>query len=156
MDENVKAVSEKAEFDGKDQSEIEKPAVKADAGMGERDGKDVTPLSAEAILKRAKAENEKFGDERQRGKMQWAGYAGFDAMILSCAIVVFVTVAVGDAVPYVIWAVMETGLAVQTIVQACALKKAARVLSCIAAALITAGALVFWTLWIMQLCGVII
>ena len=116
-------------------------------------------LSAEEILERAKRENEKLGDERQRGRLLWGNYAGFIATTLACVIVMLVTTFVNGEVPTGIMAILFTGIAAQNIAQACVYRacvsgKKVRVASAVCAALITIGAAIYWVLWILELCGV--
>ena len=116
-------------------------------------------LSPEEILERAKKENEKLGDERQRGRMQWGNYAGFLATTLACVIVMLVTTFVNGEVPIGLMAILFTGIAAQNIAQACVYRacvsgKKVRVASAVCAALITVGAAIYWALWILELCGV--
>ena len=111
-------------------------------------------LSAEEILERAKKENEKLGDERQRSRMQWGNYAGFVATALSCVIVMLVTTFVNGEVPTGLIAILFTGIAAQNIVQACISRNKVRVISAVCAALITASAAIYWVMWILELCGV--
>ena len=111
-------------------------------------------LSPEEILERAKKENEKLGDERQRGRMQWGNYAGFLATTLACVIVMLVTTFVNGEVPMGLMAILFTGIAAQNIAQACVSGKKVRTVSAVCAALITVGALIYWVLWILELCGV--
>ena len=111
-------------------------------------------LSAEEILERAKKENEKLGDERQRGRMQWGNYAGFLATTLACVIVMLVTTFVNGEVPMGLMAILFTGIAAQNIAQACVSRKKVRTVSAVCAALITIGAAIYWVLWILELCGV--
>ena len=111
-------------------------------------------LSPEEILKRAKRENEKLGDERQRGRLKWGNYAGFIALELAVAIVLLVKVCTQDAVPTEIFAMLFTGIAAQNIAQTCISRKKVRVVSAVCAALITASAAIYWVMWILELCGV--
>ena len=111
-------------------------------------------LSSEEILERAKKENEKLGDERQRGRLQWGNYAGFFATTFACVIVMLVMTFVNGKVPTGIMAILFTGIAVQNIVQACVYRKKVRAVSAVCAALITAGAAIYWVFWILELCGV--
>ncbi len=111
-------------------------------------------LSPEEILERAKKENEKLGDERQRGRMQWGNYAGFLATTLACVIVMLVTTFVNGEVPIGLMAILFTGIAAQNIAQACVYRNKMHVVSAVCAALITAGAAIYWVLWILELCGV--
>ena len=111
-------------------------------------------LSAEEILERAKKENEKLGDERQRGRMLWGNYAGFLATTLACVIVMLVMTFVNGEVPTGLMAILFTGVAAQNIAQACVSGKKVRTVSAVCAALITTGAAIYWVLWILELCGV--
>lgn len=111
-------------------------------------------LAPEEILERAKKENEKLGDERQRDRLQWGNYAGFIATILSCAVVMIVKIALEKVVPTELMATLFTGIAAQNIVQACVCTKKMRVLYSVTAALITAGTVMYWVMWILELCGV--
>ena len=111
-------------------------------------------LSSEEILERAKKENEKLGDERQRGRMLWGNYAGFLATTLACVIVMLAMTFVNGVVPTGIMAILFTGIAAQNIAQACVSGKKVRTVSAVCAALITVGALIYWVLWILELCGV--
>ncbi len=111
-------------------------------------------LTAEEILARAKKENEKLGDERQRGRMLWGNYAGFLATTLACVIVMLVTTFVSGTVPTGLMAILFTGIAAQNIAQACVCRRKVRVVSAVCAALITLGAAIYWVLWILELCGV--
>ena len=111
-------------------------------------------LSPEEILERAKKENEKLGDERQRGRMLLGNYAGFLATTLACVIVMLVTTFINGVVPTGIMAILFTGIAAQNIAQACVSGKKVRVVSAVCAALITVGATIYWVLWILELCGV--
>lgn len=111
-------------------------------------------LTPEEILARAKKENEKLGDERQRGRMLWGNYAGFIAVTLACVIVMLVTTFVSGTVPTGLMAILFTGIAAQNIAQACVSRKKVRVVSAVCAALVTLGAAIYWVLWILELCGV--
>ena len=111
-------------------------------------------LSPEEILERAKKENEKLGDERQRGRMLWGNYAGFLATTLAYVIVMLVTTFVNGEVPIGLMAILFTGIAAQNIAQACVSGKKVRAVSAVCAALITIGAAIYWVLWILELCGV--
>ena len=111
-------------------------------------------LSPEEILERAKKENEKNGDERERGKIQWCNYAGYVAIALSCVVVMIVLTVINGKAPTAVMASLFTGIAAQTVVQACVCRKKVRVVSAVCAALITAGALLYWALWILELCEV--
>ncbi len=112
-------------------------------------------LSTEEILVRAKKENEKNGDERQRSQMQWANYAGFIGMELACVIIMFSKIFTGNEFSPEFFCIMFTGVAAQNIVQACVNKnKKTKVVFIVCAALITAGALIMWIFWILGLCGI--
>ena len=111
-------------------------------------------LSPEEIVARAKRENEKLGDERQRGRMAWGNYAGFIASTLAAAIVLLVEVCVGDRLPTEIYVILFSGIAAQNIAQACVCAKKFRALYIVISVLITAGVVMFWVTWIMELCGV--
>ena len=111
-------------------------------------------LTPEEILERAKKENEKLGDERQRGRLLWGNYAGFLATTLACVIVMLVTTFVNGEVPIGLIAILFTGIAAQNIAQACVSRKKVRAVSAVCAALITVGAAIYWALWILELCGV--
>ena len=67
-------------------------------------------LSSEEILERAKKENEKLGDERQRGRMAWGNYAGFIATTFAAAIVLIVEVCVHDRLPTEIYVILFSGI----------------------------------------------
>ena len=111
-------------------------------------------LSPEEILTRAKKENEKLGDERQRGRMAWGNYAGFIATTLAAAIVLLVEVCVGDRLPTEIYVILFSGIAAQNIAQACVCAKKLRAVFIVTSVIITAGVLMFWVMWILELCGV--
>lgn len=111
-------------------------------------------LSAEEILERAKKENEKLGDERQRGRMQLGNYVGFIATTFSCVVVMLVMTFINGEVPTGLMAILFTGVAAQNIAQACVSRKKVRVVSAVCAALITTSAAIYWVLWILELCGV--
>ena len=111
-------------------------------------------LSPEEILKRAKRENEKFGDERQRGRIVWGNYAGFIALELAVVIVLLVKVCTQDAVPTEIFAILFTGIAAQDIAQACVCVKKLRPFYIVIDVLIAACAVTYWVFWILGLCGV--
>ncbi len=111
-------------------------------------------LSPEEIVARAKRENEKLGDERQRGRMAWGNYAGFIATTLAAVIVLLVEVCVGDRLPTEIYVILFSGIAAQNIAQACVCAKKFRALYIVISVLITAGVVMFWVTWIMELCGV--
>ena len=112
-------------------------------------------LSTEEILVRAKKENEKNGDERQRSQMQWGNYAGFIGMELACVIIMFSKIFTGNEFSPEFFCIMFTGVAAQNIVQACVNKnKKTKVVFIVCAALITAGALIMWVFWILGLCGI--
>ncbi len=111
-------------------------------------------LSPEEILKRAKRENEKLGDERQRGRLKWGNYAGFIALELAVAIVLLVKVCTQDAVPTEIFAMLFTGIAAQNIAQACVCVKKLRPFYIVICVLIAACAVAYWVFWILGLCGV--
>ena len=113
-----------------------------------------TQLSPEEIVARAKRENEKLGDERQRGRMAWGNYAGFIATTLAAAIVLLVEVCVGDRLPAEIYVILFSGIAAQNIAQACVCAKKLRAVSIVTSALITACAVLYWVMWILELCGV--
>ena len=111
-------------------------------------------LSPEEILTRAKKENEKLGDERQRGRMAWGNYAGFIATTLAAAIVLLVEVCVGDRLPTEIYVILFSGIAAQNIAQACVCAKKLRTVCIVTSVLITAVVLMYWVMWILELCGV--
>ena len=112
-------------------------------------------LTPEEVLERAKKENEKLGDERQRERLQWGNYAGFIAVMLSCVVVMLVMTFLYGTVPTGIMAIFFTGVAAQTVVQACVMqRKKLRVTFSVCAALVTAGTLMYWVLWILELCEV--
>ena len=111
-------------------------------------------LSPEEIVARAKKENEKLGDERQRGRMAWGNYAGFLAATLAAVIVLLVEVCVGDRLPAEIYVILFSGIAAQNIAQACVCTKKLRAVCIVTSVLITASAVIFWVTWIMELCGV--
>ena len=113
-----------------------------------------TQLSPEEIVARAKKENEKLGDERQRGRMAWGNYAGFLASTLAAAIVLLVEVCVGDRLPTEIYVILFSGIAAQNIAQACVCAKKLRAVSIVTSVLITACAVLYWVMWILELCGV--
>lgn len=112
------------------------------------------PLSPEEILGRAKRENEKMGDERQRGRMTWGNQAGFIAATLAAAIVVFVEVFALDRAPTEIYAILFAGIAAQYIAQACVCVKKWRPFYIVTSVIITACVVFFWVAWILELCGV--
>ena len=111
-------------------------------------------LSPEEILVRAKKENEKFGDERQRGRLLLGQYAGFIATELAAVIVLLVVTIVEDRFPIEMFLILFTGLSAQNIAQACIYRKKVRVVSIVCATLITACTVMYWVLWILGLCGV--
>ena len=113
-----------------------------------------TSLSPEEIVARAKRENEKLGDERQRGRMAWGNYAGFIATTLAAAIVLLVEVCVGDRLPTEIYVILFSGIAAQNIAQACVCAKKVRTVFIVTAVMIAAGTAMFWVMWILELCGV--
>ncbi len=113
-----------------------------------------TELSPEEIVARAKRENEKLGDERQRGRMAWGNYAGFIATTLAAAIVLLVEVCVGDRLPTEIYVILFSGIAAQNIAQACFCTKKVRTVFIVTAVMIAAGTAMFWVMWILELCGV--
>ncbi len=113
-------------------------------------------LSSEEILERAKKENENLGDERQRGRMAWGNYAGFIATILSAVIVLIVKTFLRGSIPNEIFAIFASGIAAQNIAQACVCTKKFRTLYIVTSVLITAGAVLYWVMWILELCGVVL
>ena len=123
--------------------------------MEEREEGAPEELSPEEILERAKKENEKNGDERERGKIQWCNYAGYVAIALSCVVVMIVLTVINGKAPTAVMAILFTGIAAQNIVQACVNKqKKTKTVFIVCAVLITAGTAVYWVLWILGLCGV--
>ncbi len=135
--------------------------------IGEKNGAELSPeetvqaeieqteLSPEEILERAKKENEKNGDERQRSQMQWANYAGFIAMELACVIIMFSKIFMSDKFSPEFFCIMFTGIAAQNIVQACVNKnKKTKTVFIVCAALVAAGTVIMWTFWILGLCGI--
>ena len=112
------------------------------------------PLSPEEILGRAKKENEKLGDERQRGRMAWGNYAGFIATLFAAVIILFAELFTRDRIPTEVYLIMFSGIAAQDIAQACVCAKKFRVTYIVTSVLTTAGAVMFWAVWIMELCGV--
>ena len=115
-----------------------------------------TSLSPEEIVARAKKENEKLGDERQRGRMAWGNYAGFLATTLAAAIVLLVEVCIGDRLPTEIYVILFSGIAAQNIAQACVCTKKLRALCIVTSVIITAVVAIFWVMWILELCGVVL
>ena len=113
-------------------------------------------LSPEEIVARAKRENEKLGDERQRGRMAWGNYAGFLATTLAAAIVLLVEVCIGDRLPTEIYVILFSGIAAQNIAQACVCTKKLRALCIVTSVIITAVVAIFWVMWILELCGVVL
>ena len=112
-------------------------------------------LSREEVLTRARNENAKNGDERQRSQMQWANYAGFIAMEFACVIIMFTRLFTSDEFTPEFFCIMFTGVAAQNIVQACVNKnKKTKPIFIVCAALITAGTVIYWVLWILGLCGI--
>ena len=112
-------------------------------------------LSRDEVLLRARNENAKNGDERQRAQMQWANYAGFIAMELACVIIMFTKIFTGNEFSPEFFCIMFSGVAAQNIVHACVNKnKKTKVVFIVCAALITAGALIMWVFWILGLCGI--
>ena len=113
-------------------------------------------LSREEILSRAKKEN-KYGDERQRGQMQWANYAGFIAIEFACIIIMFSKLFTSEKLSPEFFCIMLTGIAAQNIVQACVNKnRKTKIVFIVCATLITAGALLMWIFWILGMCGIVI
>ncbi len=112
-------------------------------------------LSREEVLSRARTENAKNGDERQRSQMQWANYAGFIATEFACIIIMFSKIFTGNEFSPEFFCIMFTGVAAQNIVQACVNKnKKTKVVFIVCAALITAATAVYWVFWILGLCGI--
>ena len=112
-------------------------------------------LSRDEILSRARTENAKNGDERQRSQMQWANYAGFIAMEFACIIVMFSKIFMSDEFTPEFFCIMFTGIAAQNIVQACVNKnRKTRTVFIVCAALVTACAVIYWVFWILGLCGI--
>lgn len=119
------------------------------------EGTEEKALSREEILARAKNENKKNGDERQRGRMQWGNYAGFIAMEFACVVVMFAKIFTEEKFSPEIYGILFTGLAAQNIVQACVCtSKKQRIAFIVCAVLITLGTAVMWTFWILGLCGI--
>ena len=111
-------------------------------------------LSREEVLSRAKSEN-KYGDERQRGRMQWANYAGFIAMEFACCIVLFGKIFTSDEFSPELFCILFTGIAAQNIVQACVNKnKKTKTVFIVCAVLITACTVLYWVFWVLGLCGI--
>ncbi len=111
-------------------------------------------LSRDEVLSRAQKENQN-GDERQRSQMQWANYAGFIATEIACVIIMFTRLFTSDEFTPEFFCIMFTGVAAQNIVQACVNKnKKTRTVFIVCAALITAGTVLYWILWILGLCGI--
>ncbi len=116
---------------------------------------DEETLSSAEILERAKKENEKFGDERQRGRMQLGNYAGFMAVEFACAVIMIVSLIVYRDVPPELYCILFTGCAAQNIVQACVNQnKKTKMFFTVCAVLIAVGTAIMWVLWILKLCGV--
>lgn len=113
-------------------------------------------LSSEEILERAKRENEKLGDERQRGRMAWGNYAGFIATTFAAAIVLLVEVCVHGRLPTEIYVILFSGIAAQNIAQACVCTKKLRTVCIVTSVIITAVVAIFWVMWILELCGVVL
>ena len=112
-------------------------------------------LSREEVLSRARTENAKNGDERQRSQMQWANYAGFIATEFACIIIMFSKIFTGNEFSPEFFCIMFTGVAAQNIVQACVNKnKKTKIVFIVCAALITAATAVYWVFWILGLCGI--
>ena len=86
--------------------------------------------------------------------MAWGNYAGFIATTLAAVIVLLVEVCVGDRLPTEIYVILFSGIAAQNIAQACVCAKKFRALYIVISVLITAGVVMFWVTWIMELCGV--
>ena len=112
-------------------------------------------LSREEVLTRARNENAKNGDERQRSQMQWANYAGFIAMEFACCIVLFGKIFTSDEFSPELFCILFTGIAAQNIVQACVNKnKKTKTVFIVCAVLITACTVLYWVFWILGLCGI--
>ncbi len=119
---------------------------------GQREGE--KELSREEILSRARSENEN-GDERQRGRMQWANYAAFLAMEFACIVIMFSKIFTSDEFTPELFCILFTGLAAQNIVQACFTeKRAIKIVFTVCAVLITACTAIYWVFWILGLCGI--
>ncbi len=111
-------------------------------------------LSPEEILERAKTENKRFGDERQRGRMERGNYVGFIAVEFTVAIILIVSTIVSDRLPIEFFIILFTGVAAQDIAQACVCAKKMRIFYGVMGGLIAACALLYWVFWILELCGI--
>ncbi len=110
-------------------------------------------LSKEEILARSRREN-KSGDEREQSRRMWSKYAGFAAMVLACAVVLFVRICTEDTVPYDLMAIIFTGLVAQNSVELfVTTNKTLKALSLMATVVGLAAAILYWVEWGMFLAG---
>ncbi len=118
--------------------------------------RDEEQLSKEEILARSRKENEKSGDERERGRRLWTKNVGFMATVLACAVALIVRVCFEDDVPYEIMAIILTGLAAQNITETFITENRKLKAFTFGVAVISIGvAILYWVEFGLQLAGTI-
>lgn len=111
-------------------------------------------LSKEEILARSRKENEKNGDERERGRRLWTRNIGFMATMLACAVALIVRVCMEEHNAYDLMAIIFTGLAAQNIAEAFITEnKKLKALSIFVAVLSIGVAALYWAQFGLRLAG---